>query len=558
MRFLKIWWLMLLSTQSTTKCNGQQCVSQPSFTFTALQSPAATTDYISILGSTSPLCSLEHASLALHDGQALVNGYQLFVAQANSIGGISVESGTYTVELHLIDDDCNVTLTKNAYNNLITTETVAKFYVSPYDLTSTQLAYDMVKENVGDSIMISPVVNTPAAYNTTASNSQLYGMLPNPSQYLQTAFDFMAYLNATHNSSSSLTPTQALYIGILDDQSSSYCSNEQATALASMYNLTLQSYSYVNSSNLSSIENAILNLKYTGVDVVIGCTSYELCPSLVQSINTVDYSPQGMIVTDCTTFSDLYNSSDASITMPNLFSIVPWSPDDTSIKSDYSELTPVDFKNLYLNTFGYVPSYYAASAYSCAEMYLTAIKQADNISAINLLSNLNNKEMTKNVLFGNISYTSDNRQSTFPLSVVQIGDNFEQIVVFRNHTNYGFAEIKFPVYTYKQKQCMMETGSSLNPSLSCSGHGQCVSSGRCTCVAPYYDEISHTKNQYLYEELKIAYCNAFCDGTYIAGNSTTRPACVPDLVYYIGGSTLLLGGYAQYGAVMNFTVDLLV
>ena len=129
-------------------------------------------------------------------------------------------------------------------------------YVSPFSVTSTQEAYDIVTTAQSDSIMISPSVDISSAYVSGSSTAQLYGVLPAPSEYMPTAFEFIRYLNTSQNISTSTMSSsyssgvvKSLSIGIIDDNTSTYCSLDTANTLASTYELILSGYVYVNNSN---------------------------------------------------------------------------------------------------------------------------------------------------------------------------------------------------------------------------------------------------------------------------------------------------------------------
>ena len=172
----------------------QQCISQSSFTFSSLHTPAPTSSPASILitGSISPICTLQDA-LAPSDNQAILNGYQLLVDYANSLGMLQIDGNSYGVDVQVIQDECNVTLTSLAYNELKNQS--MGLYVSPFSLTSTQAAYEITTTAQSNSLMISPSVDVSSLYGDGSSTTRLYGILPNPSQYIPTAFEFIKYLN---------------------------------------------------------------------------------------------------------------------------------------------------------------------------------------------------------------------------------------------------------------------------------------------------------------------------------------------------------------------------
>jgi ABC-type branched-subunit amino acid transport system substrate-binding protein len=469
---------------------------------------------------------------------SIKNGYVLTAAMVNShLGGIRLGGKKYELRITMLEDSCDSSLVVSTTNTLVGMN--IELFLGPVGNELTETAISSLNYTISQggnpNLMIAPDADRSSLFG--ASGTFTFGILPEPSMYERAAFSFVTSL---------AKPDERIVLAILDDGTSQFCSNNTAQHLAAQNSDVIRLQGYYNVSSQELLEAALLNAKIGEADVLFGCTTFQLCVDTARATRAINFSPAAMLFTDCITYSSLYEQlgEDAQY----LLGLVPWSPDDDSgYSSVYTNLTALQFKQLYLNYYGSVPSFHAVSAFSATELIGMAIEAAGNTSTVSISEQLQVKSSYFQTLIGNISYSlngSTARQPKLPLIIAQVDTSFSskpvQNVVYRYHESSPSSSsssmptgvLVYPMPSFAEQSCLKTTNN-------CSGHGNCDNFGSCQCTYRYYG---------------VA-CDQYCTGTF---DATAINHCIPDREFLVAGFVPSVSSTAaEFSSITRFIVELI-
>lgn len=104
-----------------------------------------------------------------------------------------------------------------------------------------------------------------------------------------------------------------------------------------------------------------------------------------QTAHSLGYNVKAILTSVCMSIAEVQNSLGYDINY--MYSLVPWAPVD-SIVCEYTGWSAQEFSDLYLNEYGKVPPYQAASAFAAGLVVIKAIEKTQSLDPIVLIQEM--------------------------------------------------------------------------------------------------------------------------------------------------------------------------
>ena len=330
-------------------------------------------------------------------GRYYGDAYQFAVEKINAAGGVKVGNTREKLNLKILDNQSDVSLSVRQYVQLVTQEKV-NFLLGPF-ASDFALADSAISEKYNI-----PMIQGGGASDQIFSRKYKYifGTLPPASDYFQSTLDLMGQLKPPPATLALLFADDAFDVSVADG-------TRKAVGKTKFKLVVDQRYS-----SKASDFNSILSLiKSQSVDAILVAGHETEILNFIRQAKTLNVSPKLYSFTVGVPSADfraaLGQDGDYA------FGMSSWVP-SAGLKDDYFG-NAEKFANDYKKRFGYEPDYHAASAVADVQAFVKAIESANSIDPEKVRDAI--AKLDFDSLYGRIRFNSAG-QINLPQTVVQV------------------------------------------------------------------------------------------------------------------------------------------
>ena len=330
-------------------------------------------------------------------GRYYGDAYQFAVEKINAAGGVKVGNTREKLNLKILDNQSDVSLSVRQYVQLVTQDKV-NFLLGPF-ASDFALADSAISEKYNI-----PMIQGGGASDQIFSRKYKYifGTLPPASDYFQSTLDLMGQLKPAPTSLALLFADDAFDVSVADG-------TRKAVGKTKFKLVVDQRYS-----SKASDFNSILSLiKSQNVDAILVAGHETEILNFIRQAKTLNVNPKLYSFTVGVPSADFRAAlgQDANYA----FGMSSWVP-SAGLKDDYFG-NAEQFANDYKKRFGYEPDYHAASAVADVQAFVKAIESANSIDPEKVRDAIAKVDFDS--LYGRIRFNSVG-QINLPQTVVQV------------------------------------------------------------------------------------------------------------------------------------------
>jgi len=330
-------------------------------------------------------------------GRYYGDAYQFAVEKINAAGGVKVGNTREKLNLKILDNQSDVSLSVRQYVQLVTQDKV-NFLLGPF-ASDFALADSAISEKYNI-----PMIQGGGASDQIFSRGYKYifGTLPPASDYFQSTLDLMGQLKPPPATLALLFADDAFDVSVADG-------TRKAVGKTKLKIVDDQRYS-----SKASDFNSILSLiKSQNVDAILVAGHETEILNFIRQAKALNVNPKLYSVTVGVPSADFRAALGADANYA--FGMSSWVP-SVSLKDDYFG-NAEQFANDYKKRFGYEPDYHAASAVADVEAFVKAIESANSIDPEKVRDAIAKVDFDS--LYGRIRFNSAG-QINLPQTVVQV------------------------------------------------------------------------------------------------------------------------------------------
>jgi branched-chain amino acid transport system substrate-binding protein len=330
-------------------------------------------------------------------GRYYGDAYQFAVEKINAAGGVKVGNTREKLNLKILDNQSDVSLSVRQYVQLVTQEKV-NFLLGPF-ASDFALADSAISEKYNI-----PMIQGGGASDQIFSRKYKYifGTLPPASDYFQSTLDLMGQLKPPPATLALLFADDAFDVSVADG-------TRKAVGKTKFKLVVDQRYS-----SKASDFNSILSLiKSQSVDAILVAGHETEVLNFIRQAKTLNVNPKLYSFTVGVPSADFRAAlgQDANYA----FGMSSWVP-SAALKDEYFG-NAEQFANEYKKRFGYEPDYHAASAVADVQAFVKAIESANSIDPVKVRDAIAKVDFDS--LYGRVRFNSAG-QINLPQTVVQV------------------------------------------------------------------------------------------------------------------------------------------
>ena len=330
-------------------------------------------------------------------GRYYGDAYQIAVEKVNAAGGVKVGNTREKLNLKILDNQSDVSLSVRQYVQLVTQDKV-NFLLGPF-ASDFALADSAISEKYNV-----PMIQGGGASDQIFSRGYKYifGTLPPASDYFQSTVDLMGQLKPAPATLALLFADDAFDVSVADG-------TRKAAGKTKLKIVVDQRYS-----SKASDFNSILSLiKSQNVDAILVAGHETEILNFIRQAKTLNVNPKLYSFTVGVPSADFRAAlgQDANYA----FGMSSWVP-SAAFKDEYFG-NAEQFANEYKKRFGYEPDYHAASAVADVQAFVKAIESANSIDPVKVRDAIAKVDFDS--LYGRVRFNSAG-QINLPQTVVQV------------------------------------------------------------------------------------------------------------------------------------------
>jgi branched-chain amino acid transport system substrate-binding protein len=330
-------------------------------------------------------------------GRYYGDAYQIAVEKVNAAGGVKVGNTREKLNLKILDNQSDVSLSVRQYVQLVTQDKV-NFLLGPF-ASDFALADSAISEKYNV-----PMIQGGGASDQIFSRGYKYifGTLPPASDYFQSTVDLMGQLKPAPATLALLFADDAFDVSVADG-------TRKAAGKTKLKIVVDQRYS-----SKASDFNSILSLiKSQNVDAILVAGHETEILNFIRQAKTLNVNPKLYSFTVGVPSADFRAAlgQDANYA----FGMSSWVP-SAAFKDEYFG-NAEQFANEYKKRFGYEPDYHAASAVADVQAFVKAIESANSIDPVKVRDAIAKVDFDS--LYGRIRFNSTG-QINLPQTVLQV------------------------------------------------------------------------------------------------------------------------------------------
>jgi branched-chain amino acid transport system substrate-binding protein len=330
-------------------------------------------------------------------GRYYGDAYQFAVEKVNAAGGVKVGNTREKLNLKILDNQSDVSLSVRQYVQLVTQDKV-NFLLGPF-ASDFALADSAISEKYNV-----PMIQGGGASDQIFSRGYKYifGTLPPASDYFQSTVDLMGQLKPAPATLALLFADDAFDVSVADG-------TRKAAGKTKLKIVVDQRYS-----SKASDFNSILSLiKSQHVDAILVAGHETEVLNFIRQAKTLNVNPKLYSFTVGVPSADFRAAlgQDANYA----FGMSSWVP-SAAFKDEYFG-NAEQFANEYKKRFGYEPDYHAASAVADVQAFVKAIESANSIDPVKVRDAIAKVDFDS--LYGRIRFNSTG-QINLPQTVLQV------------------------------------------------------------------------------------------------------------------------------------------
>jgi branched-chain amino acid transport system substrate-binding protein len=330
-------------------------------------------------------------------GRYYGDAYQFAVEKVNAAGGVKVGNTREKLNLKILDNQSDVSLSVRQYVQLVTQDKV-NFLLGPF-ASDFALADSAISEKYNV-----PMIQGGGASDQIFSRGYKYifGTLPPASDYFQSTVDLMGQLKPAPATLALLFADDAFDVSVADG-------TRKAAGKTKLKIVVDQRYS-----SKASDFNSILSLiKSQNVDAILVAGHETEILNFIRQAKTLNVNPKLYSFTVGVPSADFRAAlgQDANYA----FGMSSWVP-SAAFKDEYFG-NAEQFANEYKKRFGYEPDYHAASAVADVQAFVKAIESANSIDPVKVRDAIAKVDFDS--LYGRIRFNSTG-QINLPQTVLQV------------------------------------------------------------------------------------------------------------------------------------------
>ena len=330
-------------------------------------------------------------------GRYYGDAYQFAVEKINAAGGVKVGNTREKLNLKILDNQSDVSLSVRQYVQLVTQDKV-NFLLGPF-ASDFALADSAISEKYNI-----PMIQGGGASDQIFSRKYKYifGTLPPASDYFQSTLDLMSQLKPAPTTLALLFADDAFDVSVADGTRKAAGKGKLKIGVDQRY------------SSKASDFNSILSLiKSQNVDAILVAGHETEILNFIRQAKTLNVNPKLYSFTVGVPSADFRAAlgEDANYA----FGMTPWVP-SSALKDEYFG-NAEQFANDYKKRFGYEPDYHAASAVADVQAFVKAIEAANSIDPVKVRDAIAKVDFES--LYGRIRFNSTG-QINLPQTVVQV------------------------------------------------------------------------------------------------------------------------------------------
>ena len=330
-------------------------------------------------------------------GRYYGDAYQIAVEKMNAAGGVKVGNTREKLNLKILDNQSDVSLSVRQYVQLVTQDKV-NFLLGPF-ASDFALADSAISEKYNV-----PMIQGGGASDQIFSRGYKYifGTLPPASDYFQSTVDLMGQLKPAPATLALLFADDAFDVSVADG-------TRKAAGKTKLKIVVDQRYS-----SKASDFNSILSLiKSQNVDAILVAGHETEILNFIRQAKTLNVNPKLYSFTVGVPSADFRAAlgQDANYA----FGMSSWVP-SAAFKDEYFG-NAEQFANEYKKRFGYEPDYHAASAVADVQAFVKAIESANSIDPVKVRDAIAKVDFDS--LYGRIRFNSTG-QINLPQTVLQV------------------------------------------------------------------------------------------------------------------------------------------
>jgi len=317
-------------------------------------------------------------------GRYYGDAYQIAVEKVNAAGGVKVGNTREKLNLKILDNQSDVSLSVRQYVQLVTQDNV-NFLLGPF-ASDFALADSAISEKYNV-----PMIQGGGASDQIFSRGYKYifGTLPPASDYFQSTVDLMGQLKPAPATLALLFADDAFDVSVADG-------TRKAAGKTKLKIVVDQRYS-----SKASDFNSILSLiKSQNVDAILVAGHETEILNFIRQAKTLNVNPKLYSFTVGVPSADFRAAlgQDANYA----FGMSSWVP-SAAFKDEYFG-NAEQFANEYKKRFGYEPDYHAASAVADVQAFVKAIESANSIDPVKVRDAIAKVDFDS--LYGRIRFNS--------------------------------------------------------------------------------------------------------------------------------------------------------
>ena len=359
------------------------------------------------------------------EGGHVKEGYVLWKDWVNDeYGGITVGDEVYTVELVTYDDASDPETNAALIEQLIDEDQV-DFLLGPYSSTLTQSAIEVAEER--DTIMVEGAGSSEKLFEPSYGN--LFAVLAPAGQYTHSALEALTDMGAQ---SVVIAHSDAIF------PASVAAGAEEWAAAHGLETLAVHEYP----EDISDATDILSRFKPLNPDVFIGAGYFNDALLFVRAARQIDFNPKAMILTVGPTDPALIRELGADANY--LIGPTQWEA-SMSYRGDYFG-SASDYAEMYVEKWGELPTYQAASATAAALALQLAIEDAESTDMDAVRSAL--RELDVTTFYGRISFESDGSNRVKPAGAIQIQNGATRVIA---PPDAAIAQLIYPMPPWSER-----------------------------------------------------------------------------------------------------------
>ncbi len=359
------------------------------------------------------------------EGHLTLEGYQLWVKEANAHGGIKLGNTTYQVQLKYYDDESNPTKSSQLTQRLITTDKV-NFLLGPYGTAAT-----LQDEAIAEQSQIPMVEGNGAAKSIFSKGFHyIFGVLSPSAKYASVMLE--AALAAP-------TPPQNVAIIYANDSFSTEVA-AAAKDYAASHNLPVTYYQQY-PANATDLTGVLTALKTSGPDgtvpdMILGSGHENEALVTMKEAKQLGINAKLYAFTVGPATPDFATAlgSDAN----DVIGSAQWTAQEKYQGTDIFG-TPANYEQLYVKEYNHEPAYQSADATAVGLAFQFAIQKAGSIDPQKVRDALASLDIT--TFYGEIRFDSTGANTYKPMATIQI-QNGKVVTIYP--ANVANAQFVYP------------------------------------------------------------------------------------------------------------------